>query len=289
MARNFLMTRRNWAVEDDADFLDAYGVWNSRENMLDPRPQVVAEAPDNRDWGATQFAMDFGAVRKVGLIYLINLRTSPMGVLEITAGTDSTFATYNYSATTSTWPPDEADEFDYNAWNEFGLTHVYMPDEYFKLGYPRIFIPSSVIDCRYIKIEIRDSTSASPIQIGCFGACEVWEAPINFEFGWSITPIDESDVQRVPFGTSEITERGMRRRLNVGFPSIDEDDFWVRPFGIALIKGRSQALVAAPLADSSEVTRLEKAAVYGLVSNDSQLSNPFFGIWRTPFQVDQEI
>lgn len=289
MARNFLMTRRNWAVEGDADFMDAYGVWNFRAKMLDARPQVVAEAPDNRDWSATQFAMDFGVIRKVGLIYLINLRTSPLGLIEITAGTDSTFATYNYHVVTTTWPPDEADEFDYNAWDEFGLTHVYQPEEQLKLGYPRVFIPASVIDCRYIKVEIRDSTCVAPIQVGCFGACEVWEAPINFEFGWSVTPMDESDVQRVPFGTSEITERGMRRRLNVGFPSIDEDDFWVRPFGIALIKGRSQALVAAPLADAAEVARLEKAAVYGMVSNDSQLSNPFFGIWRTPFQVDQEI
>jgi hypothetical protein len=288
MARNFLMTRRNFAAEDGAYFY-GNGVWNFRENMLDVRPQVVAESVENRDWSATQFSMDLGAIRRVGLIYLINLRCTSLGVLEVSAGMDSSFTSNNYHTVTTCWPPDEADPFDYNAWHELALTHVYMPDEHEKLGYPRILIPPAAFDCRYIRVEIRDSTADSPIQIGCFGACEVWEAPINFEFGWSITMLDNSDVQSVPWGTVQVQERGIRRRLNVGFQANDENDFWVRPFGVSLIKGKSSHLVAAPLSDAEFTPRFEKAAVYGLISSESQLSNPFIGYWALPFQVDQSI
>jgi len=287
MARNFLMTRRNWAVEPDAYFYS--GIWAGMANMLDPRPQVCAEAYDNMDWSATQWSMDLGATRQVGLIYIINLRTSPLAVLEVSAGMDPGFTTNNYYTLTTAWPPDEAEPFEPNAWGELGLTHVYLPDEQRELGYQRIFVPPAVIDCRYVRVRIMDSTNIDPIQVGCFGICEVWEAPINFEFGWSIVPMDESDIQRVPWGTTTVERRGKRRRLNVGFQALDENDFWVRPFGVALIKGRSEPLVCAPLPAVEQIGRLEKSAVYGMVNTDSQLSNPFIGYWAIPFQVDQEI
>lgn len=287
MARNFLMTRRNWVQEPGAYFYGA-GAWYDLLNILDPRPQVVAEAPDNMDWSATQFSMDLGAVRKVGLIYLINLRVSPLAIIEVTTSWDSTFATANtFHIIASGWPPDEAEPFEPNAWGELGLTHVYLPDEQAALGYPRMFVPPAVVDCRYIRVQIRDSTNVNPIQVGCFGVSEVWEAPINFDFGWSVTPLDDSDVQRVAWGTSSVTKRGQRRRLNVGFQALDENDFWVRPFGVMMRKGQSEPVVAAPLPEYAP--RLEKSAVYGLINNDPQMSNPFFGYWALPFQVEQEI
>lgn len=285
MARNFLMTRRNWATQPGAYFYS--GAWNGMANLLDPRPQVVASAFDNFDWSATQWSMDLGAVRKVGLIYIVNLRTTPLGVVEVSAGLDGGFGTNNFHTITSAWPPDEAAPFQPNAWGELGLTHVYLPEEHEALGYPRMFVPPAVIDCRYVRVQIRDSTNTQPIQVGCFGICETWEAPINFEFGWSIAPMDESDVQRVAWGTSSVTKRGNRRRLNVGFQAIDENDFWVRPFGVNLYKGRSEPLVAAPLPEYAP--RLEKSAVYGMFNTQGQLSNPFIGYWALPFQVDQEI
>lgn len=287
MPRNFMATRRNWATQPGAYFYS--GIWDHMANMLDPRPQVVAESFDVRDWSATQWSMDFGATRKVGLIYIINLRVTPLAVIEVAAGMDPGFGTNNYYKLSTGYPPDEAIPFEPNAWGELGLTHVYMPDEQQALGYPRMFLPPSPVDARYCRVRIRDSTNERPIQVGCFGACETWEAPINMEYGWSITHIDESDVQRVAWGTSSVSVRGKRRRLNVGFAAIDENDFWVRPFGVALIKGRSEPFVCAPLTAVEQEPRLEKSAVYGMVSNDTQMSNPFVPYWAFPFQVDQEI
>lgn len=287
MARNILISRRDWMQEAVASI--SGGFWALPiANAVDPRPQFVAEATDNRDWGSTQFSFDLGYARQVGLFFFANLQTSPLGLmrLQVSLNSDHSAPSYDTGWTTS-WPPDGSAPFGPNPWGELALTHVYMPDEYEKLGYPRLLIPPSVIACRYGKIEIRDSTAASPLRIGCFGACEVWQPPLNFTYGWSLTPVDESDVQRVPFGATYVTERSMRRRLNLGFPALPEDEVLSRSLGLALIKGRSAPLVAAPFPDDAD--NLEKLALYGLVSQDGAISNPFVGHYAQPFQIDQLI
>ena len=289
MARRILISRRDW-LQDPAASLTG-GVWQPGlplANLLDPRPQLVAEAVSNVDWGSTQFTVDLGYARTVGLFFFANLRATSLGIMRLRAGNDPAFATNTFdSGWTTCWPPDGSTPFEANPWGELALTHVYMPDEYEKLGYPRILIPSAAISCRYIKVEIHDSTNSTLLQIGCFGACEVWAPPVNFAYGWSITPLDESDVQRVPGGASYVTERGMRRRLNLGFPMLDEDEVKSRSLGLALIKGRSTHLVTVPFPD--DTNNLEKLAVYGMVSQDGAIGNPFFATYAQPFQIDQSI
>lgn len=288
MARNILITRRDWLRESVASIYG--GVWTQPlSNLLDPRPQKVAEAADVRDWGSTTFDFDLGFTRKVGLFFFANLRTTSMGLMRIRAGTDPTFASNNYDSTpVSTWPPEDADAFDYNAWNEFALTHVYMADEYEKLGYPRALVPSAPIDCRYGRVEIMDSTNSEKLQIGCFGVYETWEPPINFGYGWSLGVIDDSRVESVPQGAVYVDRRATRRRLSLGFPAITEDETWQRALGVSLIKGRSAPLVAIPFGDAADITKREKSAVYGRISQDGQLTNPFLGLYQQTFQIDQE-
>lgn len=288
MSRNILITRRDW-MQDPAAALSG-GNWRSDApliNVLDRRPQFVAEAINNVDWNNTRFTADLGYTRRVGLIYFANLRTTPMALISIKAGTDATFTTNAYEVLTTAWPDDGSDPFGTNPWGELALTHTYMRDEYERLGMPRFFVPPAVIDCRYIQVQIMDSTADTPLQIGCFGACEVWEAPVNFDYGWTISPIDESDVRNVPFGSTYVTERGMRQRLSLGFGQLAEDEFLARSFGLALIKGRSQPLVIVPF--PADTVNLEKRSLYGLVSKDSEISNPFFARYAQPFQVDQLI
>lgn len=285
MARNILISRRNWLQEPSASV--SGGNWRlPLANILDLRPQYVAEAWNNIDWNNTRFDVDLGYTRKVGLFYFANLRASMLGLLQLQAGGDPTFVTNAYdSGVTTCWPGDGSDPFDVNPWGEFALTHVYMADEYEKLGMPRFLVPPAVIDCRYIRVTIRDSAARDPLQIGCFGASEVWEAPMNFVFGWTTSTLDESDVRTVPFGSTYITQRSMRRRVSLGFDNIEEDEFRQRSLGLALIKGRSDPLVVVPFPD--DTASLEKNSVYGLVSRDSEISNPFFARYAQPFQVDQ--
>lgn len=287
MTRRILITRHDW-MQESGVFLGG-GFWQPTaplSNLLDHRPQMVAEAVTNWDWASTTFAVDLGYQRTVGLFYFVNFRASRSAVISFAAGTDPTFVSNNYAVTTSVWPQD-TDANASDAWGLYTPDGIIHADEFGALALPRLFIPSSPINCRYILMTVHDSSNPDPLQIGCFGACQTWEPPLNFTYGWTVTPIDESEVQSVPFGSTEITERGMRRRLSLGFPALPESEIWARAFGLALTAGKSKPLVVVPFSDSTQIQRFEKTAVYGLVSTDSQLSNPYFGRYALPMQVDQ--
>ncbi len=286
MARRILIGRTDWA-QDPAAVLSG-GFWSPGlplANLLDPRPQFVAEAITNIDWAATQFRIDLGYQRKVGLFHFANLRASALGLMQLRASLASDLSSPTYDSGIVSCRPLDSTPFGYTPWGRYTVSGAYDEDEYVALGLPRFFIPDAIIDCRYLLVEIMDSTAVSPLQIGCFGAYEIWEPPLNFTYGWTVTPMDESDVQRVPYGSTYISARGIRRRLSLGFPLLPETEVLSRSLGLALIKGRSQPLVAVPFPD--DAANREKTAIYGLVSQDSAISNPFFARYAHPFQIDQ--
>ena len=290
MPRRILLTRFDWMQSDRASFDPAVGIWKEPlTNLLDMNPQVAAQAFDNRDTSSTRFAVDLGRQRNVGLIAFAGLRTSGLGLLRVKAGLDPTFASNVYdSGSITTWPVDSvAGELD--PWDRWTLNGRYRTDEYTALGMPRVLIPSARVGIRYIHVAIRNRTAVEPISIGCFGVYDVWEPPVNFTYDWSITPVDDSEITRVPRGSTFIDQRGIRRKLNLGFPYMDDTEIWARGFGTMLARGKSEPLWVVPFSDASEVTKFEKAAVYGLVSQDSALSNPFFTQFALPVQIEQLI
>lgn len=287
MATRLLATRFDWMQDSRASFDATVGFWREPlTNMLDMNPQLAAEAVDNRDPASTRFVADLGMQRNVGMIGFAGLRSTSMGLLEMNAGLDPTFTSNLYeTGVVSTWPVDSvAGELD--AYDRWTLNGVYNEDEYLALGMPRVFIPPARVGIRYIQIIIRDVTMVGPLTIGCFGVYDVWEPPINFEYNWTISPVDDSDIARVPRGSSFIDQRGIRKKLNLGLP-VDEDEAWTRGFGLVLAKGKSVPFWVVPFSDTNQITRFEKAAVYGLVSQDSVLSNPFVGRYALPVQIEQ--
>ncbi len=287
MTRKTLLTRRDWMQEDGVVL--SGGVWQANlplTNLLDHRPQFVTEAVNNSDWGSTTFDVDLGQDRyNVGMFFFANLRTSSLGLMQVIASLNSDFSSPTFdTGSVSTWPVDSTPG-ELNNWGDWSLNGVYGREEYMKLGMPRIFIPSSPISCRYISVNFYDSTLTTPLQIGCFGACEVWESPKDFGPAPQITIIDESEIIKVPQGSQYINERATRRRMNFGFPALEESEMTTRTLGLLLQKGRSKPLVAVSFPDKEE--SLEKLSVYGLVSSDNVLSNPFFGHWAQPVQIDQ--
>jgi hypothetical protein len=275
--------------DSHTSFDSTVGFWSASKpltNMLDLNPQRAAEAIDNRDTASTRFRVDLGMQRNVGVIAFAGLRATSNGLFEMKAGVDSTFAYNEYeTGVVPTWPVDSvAGELD--AYDRWTLNGVYTSDEYTAHGMPSVFIPPTRIGVRYIDVVIRDVTAVEPLTIGCFGVYDVWEPPINFEYDWKLTIVDDSVVTRVPRGSSFIDQRGIRKRLDLGLP-VDEDEVWTRGFGLALAKGKSVPFWVVPFSDTSEITKFEKAAVYGLVSTDTVLSNPFVGRYALPVQLEQ--
>lgn len=287
MARKILISRRDWLQQSGVAF--SGGSWQQPlTNMIDPRTQLVAMAADN-DWTSTTFDVALGVQRNnVGLVHFQNFRTTQLGVMRLRLGLAGDFSTATYdSGWVSTWPQDSDPLTGLTAWGDWTATGTYASDEYVALNLPRFFIPPAVIQARYVRLEVHDNSAIVPLAIGAMGVCEVWEPPLNFQYGWSITPLDESDISNVPYGSSYITQRGKRNRFSFGFPALPEAEMLAKGFGLGRLKGKSQPLAAVLFPDDGG--DIEKRAVWGLVSQDSAISNPFFGRYAYPFQIDQLI
>jgi hypothetical protein len=278
VARNGLITRRN-ALHDNGVVLSG-GSWsdaNPLTNILDINSQIAAESTSN----TATFTANWGVEYPIGFIGFSGLRTSSLGTMRVTLSGTGSYDT----GTVTTWPSTGFAGLidpDTGSWT---LTGVLPESVYVGMGYTRVFIPSTPVWASSMTVDITD-VGTSIVSIGVAGAYTVLEPPINFEYGWTLTPIDLSEVVRVQRGPIFVDKRGISRRLSLGFP-YPEDDFWGSGFNAIISKGRSEPLWMVPYADTSEVTKWEKAAVYGLISRDSDLSNPFVGRFAMPIQIDQ--
>jgi len=288
MARNAILTRRDWVQDSSVTFSN--GDWlddSPLTNLLDPRPQFVTIAVDNNSAASTKFDVDLGSVRQIGLIFFANLKpVASDATMRVRLSTVSNFATSVYNTGIVSCRPIDSTPGGEDHWGNSTVDGAMLEDEYIALGRPRIFIPNSIESAQYIRVEIFYRGSGW-LPIGCFGACEIWESPIDFAPAPSITFIDESEISRINYGSVFVTKKGLRRRMNFGFPALENEEVWNRTLGLALIKGRSQPIVAVAYPDDE--ANLEKTSVYGLISTDGVISNPFFGHYAQPVQIDQLI
>jgi len=273
--RNGLITRRNALHDRNASLSGGpCTIANPIENILDINPQIAAESTGS----SLSFTGSWGAEYPIGLIAFAGLRTSSNGTMRVTAGS------YD-SGTVTTWPETGfAGVIDPETGN-WTLNGVYPEDVVIALGYTRVFIPTTPVRASSFSVEINDVGSV--VSVGVAGAYTVWEPPVNFDYKWTMSPIDSSEKVRVQRGATFIDKRPIFRRLSLGFPYLPEDDFWLGGFDAVVSKGQSEPLWVVPYSDPTEVNKWEKAAVYGLISRESELSNPLFGEYALPIQIDQ--
>ncbi len=280
MSRRGLITRRN-ALHDRNILLLTDGGWSEANpiyNILEISPQIAAESTGN----SASFTAQWGADYPIGFIGFSGLRTSSLATMRVTlSGTDS----YD-SGLVTTWPSSGFAGLNDPDTGQWTLIGVYPEDVVTALNFPRVLIPYPLVRASSMTVSITD-VGPGPISIGAVGAYTIWEPPINFDFRWKISPIDSSERVRVQRGATFVDKRPIFRRLSLGFNSTDEEEFWNVGFDAIISKGQSEPLWVAPYADPTEVTKWEKAAVYGLISEASELSNPFLGVMALPIQIDQ--
>lgn len=283
MTRSVLLSRRDWVAHPDTTF--SGGNWITPFSYLvDPRPQVVLRAisPDPPN---TTFTVDFGIVRTVAFLHFQGLNVTSLATIRIRAGVDSSFIT-NVLDTDfiSAWPQDKT-PLSITPWGELTVNGVYETEEYVAFGMPRFIVPAEPITIRYIKVEIVDQTAAVAAQIGTFGACEAWE-PQYSDFGWQITFVDETEVDTAPYGSRFFIPRGLRRRINMGF-SFKEPQVKSTVMGWAAMMGKRSPIVIIPYPD--DTPSLEKRAIYGTITEDVALVNPYYAFYQMPLTVEQLI
>lgn len=283
MARSVLLARRDWVRHQDT--VISGGAWTTPSSTLtDPRPQVVWQA-SSPEPEATTFTVDFGVARSVGLMQFQRLGVTSLATMRIRAGADPTFVTNVYDTGDVTGWPRDKQPFSTTPWGELTLNGVYEAEEFISLGMPRFFIPPTPIFVRYLRVQIFDPTAYVPAQIGCFGAYETWQ-PTYSDFGWTMTFIDETDVQTVPYGSRFFIPRGKRRRINIGL-SFKEPEYLQIAVGWVAMTGKATPTVISIYPD--DTLNVEKRALYGHLIEDVVIANPAYAFYQMPISVEQLI
>ena len=265
-----IASRYDWGQDPGAS-ISGTG-WATSINVLNRLPQYTTVASVGGT--TTTLNLHLGAPQTIGLIHLQNLITDPGGTIEVVAGS------YD-SGLVSSWASDANGTYDQH--------------EYKALGRPRFFVPPVPVVADSVQVTINDA-NGNVTQVGYLGACEIWQAPINMSYDWSITVIDLGDVQRTPFGSTFTVDRGKIRRFQFGVDFLLQpgiygegvtDQVFSTTLANALIAGQTFPLAACMFPD--DTANLERTSVWGLSSNQQPFSNPFFATWNTSFQIDQRI
>lgn len=280
MARNLIIGRRNWVSEGTL----SGGDWNTLSNIQEINPQI-ATAANGTATADTKFRVDFGVNRTVGVVFFANLLTRTVCTLRVWASINGVTPVWD-TGTVSAWPIDSTPG-GLNPWGVTTPTGAYNAEFYEALGFPRFFVPTTPFVARYIDVELADTGSPDPIRIGKFGACEIWESPINFEFGWKLSVLDESEILVVPGGSMFPRLRNVRRRLSFGVGGINESEFLARQLDLTMVMGQHNPFPVVPFPDAGG--DLEKLAMYGRFSAAPEFTNPFFGLYAQTFQIDQMV
>ncbi len=271
--RKILFSDQDWAKDGSL----SGGSWESLAPISgivnNIRPQVVAQATGN-DEVSTQFLLDLGTAREIGIVYFSNLITDSSCTMHVDIG-DGFSGVYN-SGVVSAW-----------ARNASG---VLSEEEVISLGRTRIFIPPSPVTARYVEVFFSQTSSLTPLRLGSLNVCSVYEPTFPAEIGGSFQVIDDSDINRVAYGSLHITERGKRLRMNVGLSAVEPQEAFNDLLRLARERGKSKPLNVVLFPDDlTPSVGLERFSIYGTMNNDNVINNPHFGLYSQAFSIDQLI
>lgn len=278
--RKVFFTGRDYCQDRDASV--SGGSWTNLDYIFNIRPQLVAQATDLEP-ESTQFTVDLGSSRLVGVLFFARLMASKSGQLTVTCSENLDLSSPTFTFDGTCWPKDNT-ELSIDHWGNFTIDGLYREETFAGLNYSRFLVPTAPVLMRYIKVEINDTTADNKLLLGCFGACEIYEPSHDLGSDWHLDFDDLSEIGTTPFGGVFPTERYMQKTLSVGLQKLPEAEFMSQTLDIVLMRGRHKPIVVLPFTDGEFQ---EKAGIYGLISSTPSLGNPFFGLYDMTIQVKE--
>jgi hypothetical protein len=154
-----------------------------------------------------------------------------------------------------------------------------------KTGYGAIYKQHGPASARYGRLDITDA-SLTQLQIGRVFLGPHWTPSINELFGWSVTPMDESEVHESYGKQSHPDVRPKRRLLSFTLDYMDEAEMYTNAFKAQADNGVVKDVLAIPDLTSSYVS---EQSVYGLLSVSQPLVHRTFKAFRQEFRIKERL
>lgn len=274
---------------DGATFDPTVGAWLTElplSNLRDKRYAVVTRSAD-ASTASTQLVFDMGAPYPIRLLAPIAHNLSTAGLWKATGSMVSNFATTEFTTGwVEAYPPMPFGSLD---WNDESFWSGVMGPERRSYYPPHTYqLLDTTQLCRYIKLEIDDTTNAAGcVELGRFFAGPVFQPVHDLAWGVSIGHDTKTTVDESPGGTESFDDRPLRRvvRMSLGWLSQAE------AFGPAFDLDRQLSisgeafLVLFPGVEGIQIQTAFPARMRQLTPAE----HPDYGIWKKSYEFIERI
>lgn len=241
------------------------GSWNASlplNNVKSIVYQKVART-SNLALANTQFAIDFGKARPVGVLALLAHSISESGRFRVNGNDTASFTSPAYNSgwidcfPSGTLPPDVLNWEDDNFW--FGRLSQ---DDLANLQSPIVHVLSSEQNLRYWRVEIDDGFNADGyIDIGRVVFARAWRPGLNYSYGADTSYFDNSPSVTTLSGTEYFDERPRGRAFQFTLDALTDTETYNYALEMQRIAGVVNEVLIIP--DSEETGLIPLRAFAG--------------------------
>ena len=285
------LAAKNYA--DLGSFTAPSGAWAPSlplTNALDRRLSAVARST-TVDPAMTQFTMDLGKFRPVGLVSLIGCNFSQTATWQIQFSTDGT-TWFGDTGKLDVWEP--ATSFGALPWGIFEWGQV-VSEESQESEYPinAFYIPTSEIIARYVRILLFDANNPTQttdppgfVQFGRLYIGAVWRPSTGVIYPLVYEVVDDSAVDYSRGGQTYVDERRRRRVVRFGVRFVPEDEMMQQV--LDYLDGQRGIIADCVLIPKPTQThQLYRQAIYCRQRRTAPMSETFFNQWSRDFEFEE--
>ncbi len=287
MAKNIFLA---WQNRTDEGTLSG-GSWIAAlplTNLQNQQVQKVARST-NATTASTQFSINLGQARAIGVVALVVHNIGVSGKVRITGASNSGFTSPEYqSAWMNVWPsgiiPQELLEWeDDNFW--LGTMSAEQ-----RAGYqsPFIHILPTVQTLRYWKVEINDTTNtAGYIQIGRLFMARGWRPDVNYSYGASLKYNDPSVTETSLSGAEYFDVRSKYRVMNLTLRYMSSTEAYSYALELQRLSGTTAEVLVVP--DSDDVAQQPLRSYVGRLRQTQPVTQPELSTYAVSFEIKEKL
>lgn len=277
-----------WNNRTDAGTLSG-GSWLATlplANVQNRQVQKVSRS-SNATNAATQFTIDLGQARSIGVVALVVHNISVLGRVRITASDTAGFvATYYNSGWVDVWPAGQIPQAlleweDDNFW--LGTLSANA-----RAGYqsPFIHLLPAAQSLRYWKVEVDDTTNADGyVQIGRLFMAATWTPATNYSYGAGLGYQDPTAVDTSLSGAEFFDVRSRYRVFEFELQYILNAEAYAQALELQRLSGTSGEVLVVP--DSTDTANQPARAFVGRLQQLGAITQPQPSTYSARFQVKE--
>ena len=254
-------------------------------NIRDRRLGKVARSSSAAEVHTT-FDIDLTGTRLLRVIALVAHNFSTAATYRIrTSATADFAAAVSDSGWVDVWPV--VYPFGTLPWGSPNFwTGKYSEDEIAGYTASLVYILSSTISARYIRVEISDTSNAAGyVQIGRVFAGDGWQPVRNIVYGASLAWESRTTVQESLSGAEYFDERRSFRVARFELPVMSQAEAMANAFEIQRSAGVNKEVLF--VWDPDDTVHALRRQFLGRLRTLSAIENPGPDRWRSPFEIKE--